>query len=154
MGGFLWKTLKIWGFYEIALILLLYLRWYNKTIWGGYYLWSLTKCHCLLLLEEQSHYGGAVLVSLSLSASVSLSLSGSAMVKVIATAMAWVLAFLLAAGVGLSEGAVYKVGDAAGWTIMGSPNYTAWALSKKFEVGDTIGESSSFFLLPAKWIAW
>ncbi|URE13649.1 Plastocyanin-like domain [Musa troglodytarum] len=60
------------------------------------------------------------------------------MVKVMATAMALVLAFLLAAGVGFSEGAVYKVGDAAGWTIMGSPNYTAWALSKKFEVGDTI----------------
>ncbi|RWW61879.1 hypothetical protein BHE74_00031037 [Ensete ventricosum] len=74
------------------------------------------------------------------------------MVKVMATAMALVLAFLLCAGVGLSEGAVHKVGDAAGWTIMGSPNYTAWVLSKKFEVGDTIGESSSFFLLPAKWI--
>ncbi|CAL9096907.1 unnamed protein product [Musa acuminata var. zebrina] len=60
------------------------------------------------------------------------------MVKVMATAMALVLAFLLAAGVGLSEGAVYKVGDATGWTIMGSPNYTAWAFSKKFEVGDTV----------------
>ncbi|RRT35072.1 hypothetical protein B296_00053903 [Ensete ventricosum] len=60
------------------------------------------------------------------------------MVKVMATAMALVLAFLLCAGVGLSEGAVHKVGDAAGWTIMGSPNYTAWVLSKKFEVGDTI----------------
>ncbi|URE41098.1 Plastocyanin-like domain [Musa troglodytarum] len=46
--------------------------------------------------------------------------------------------FLLAAGVGRSEGAVYKVGDAVGWTILGSPNYTAWSLSKNFKMGDTI----------------
>ncbi|WOK91821.1 hypothetical protein Cni_G00512 [Canna indica] len=53
------------------------------------------------------------------------------------TAMA-LLVVLLAAGVGLSEGAVYKVGDSIGWTIMGSPNYTAWTVSKNFQVGDTI----------------
>ncbi|RWV99475.1 hypothetical protein GW17_00037612 [Ensete ventricosum] len=47
--------------------------------------------------------------------------------------------FLLAAVVGRSEGAVYKVGDAVGWTILGSPNYTAWSLSKNFKMGDTIG---------------
>ncbi|CAL9777073.1 unnamed protein product [Musa acuminata subsp. burmannicoides] len=46
--------------------------------------------------------------------------------------------FLLAAGVGRSESAVYKVGDAVGWTILGSPNYTAWSLSKNFKMGDTI----------------
>ncbi|CAL9760936.1 unnamed protein product [Musa acuminata subsp. burmannicoides] len=55
-----------------------------------------------------------------------------------ATAMALVVVFLLAASVGLSEGAVYKVGDSAGWTLLGNPNYTAWALSKNFQVGDTI----------------
>ncbi|THU69925.1 hypothetical protein C4D60_Mb08t19550 [Musa balbisiana] len=46
--------------------------------------------------------------------------------------------FLLASGVGRSESAVFKVGDAVGWTILGSPNYTAWSLSKNFKMGDTI----------------
>ncbi|CAL9041370.1 unnamed protein product [Musa banksii] len=53
------------------------------------------------------------------------------------------VALLLVAGAGPAEGAVYKVGDSVGWTIMGSPNYTAWAVSKTFHVGDTIGTSSS-----------
>ncbi|CAL9166754.1 unnamed protein product [Musa hybrid cultivar] len=53
------------------------------------------------------------------------------------------VALLLVAGAGPAEGAVYKVGDSAGWTIIGSPNYTAWAASKTFHVGDTIGTSSS-----------
>lgn len=67
--------------------------------------------------------------------------------------MALVVVFLLAASVGLSEGAVYKVGDSAGWTLLGNPNYTAWALSKNFQVGDTIGESSSSSF-PLKKIVW
>ncbi|XP_009381441.2 mavicyanin [Musa acuminata AAA Group] len=41
-------------------------------------------------------------------------------------------------GAGLSEAAVYSVGDVVGWTILGSPNYTAWAISKSFNMGDTI----------------
>ncbi|XP_065026187.1 mavicyanin-like [Musa acuminata AAA Group] len=41
-------------------------------------------------------------------------------------------------GAGLSEAAVYSVGDVVGWTILGSPNYTAWAISKRFDMGDTI----------------
>ncbi|THU46937.1 hypothetical protein C4D60_Mb09t10220 [Musa balbisiana] len=59
------------------------------------------------------------------------------MEKVLAMATGLV-ALLLVAGAGPAEGAVYKVGDSAGWTIMGSPNYTAWALSKNFHAGDTI----------------
>ncbi|XP_065022601.1 mavicyanin-like [Musa acuminata AAA Group] len=59
------------------------------------------------------------------------------MEKVLAMATGLV-ALLLVAGAGPAEGAVYKVGDSAGWTIMGSPNYTAWASSKTFHVGDTI----------------
>ncbi|CAL9060094.1 unnamed protein product [Musa banksii] len=43
-------------------------------------------------------------------------------------------------GAGLSEAAVYSVGDVVGWTILGSPNYTAWAISKRFDMGDTIGD--------------
>ncbi|CAL9102529.1 unnamed protein product [Musa textilis] len=43
-------------------------------------------------------------------------------------------------GAGLSEAAVYSVGDAVGWTILGSPNYTAWAISKRFNTGDTVGD--------------
>ncbi|XP_039130449.1 mavicyanin-like [Dioscorea cayenensis subsp. rotundata] len=40
---------------------------------------------------------------------------------------------------GPSQGKVYKVGDSSGWTIIGNVNYTAWASSKTFRVGDTIG---------------
>ncbi|XP_042420147.1 mavicyanin-like [Zingiber officinale] len=54
-----------------------------------------------------------------------------------AAAMA-VVGVLLAVSVVPSDGAVLTVGDALGWTIMGSPNYTAWATSKTFHVGDTI----------------
>ncbi|CAL9092067.1 mavicyanin-like [Musa acuminata AAA Group] len=49
-----------------------------------------------------------------------------------------VLLVVAAAGVGLSQAVVYKVGDAVGWTTMGSPNYTAWAISKTFHKGDTV----------------
>ncbi|XP_008804369.1 mavicyanin-like [Phoenix dactylifera] len=49
------------------------------------------------------------------------------------------IAILVAlASVGLSSGAVYTVGDQAGWTIKDKVNYTAWASSKNFQVGDTI----------------
>ncbi|KAJ8480497.1 hypothetical protein OPV22_024224 [Ensete ventricosum] len=41
-------------------------------------------------------------------------------------------------GAGLSEAAVYSVGDVVGWTILGSPNYTAWAISQSFKMGDTV----------------
>ncbi|KAG6486024.1 hypothetical protein ZIOFF_054594 [Zingiber officinale] len=68
-----------------------------------------------------------------------------------AAAMA-VVGVLLAVSVVPSDGAVLTVGDALGWTIMGSPNYTAWATSKTFHVGDTIDllstkiYSSNFFI--------
>ena len=39
---------------------------------------------------------------------------------------------------GMASAAVYEVGDKVGWTIMGNPNYGAWAASKKFSVGDTL----------------
>ena len=39
---------------------------------------------------------------------------------------------------GMAAAAVYEVGDKIGWTIMGNPNYGAWAASKKFHVGDTV----------------
>ncbi|XP_057763209.1 mavicyanin-like [Arachis stenosperma] len=37
-----------------------------------------------------------------------------------------------------SHGAVYKVGDSAGWTIIGNVDYNSWASPKTFHVGDTI----------------
>ena len=40
--------------------------------------------------------------------------------------------------VGMAAAAVYEVGDKAGWTIMGNPNYGAWAASKKFHLHDTV----------------
>ncbi|XP_010935193.1 mavicyanin [Elaeis guineensis] len=50
-----------------------------------------------------------------------------------------VIAALVAlASVGFSSGAVYTVGDKAGWTIIGKVNYTAWASTKNFQVGDII----------------
>lgn len=38
-------------------------------------------------------------------------------------------------------GEVYEVGDAAGWTTVGHVDYKAWAASKTFSAGDTIGKS-------------
>ncbi|KAJ6846533.1 putative blue copper protein [Iris pallida] len=54
-------------------------------------------------------------------------------------AMASVLfVFLFAASVGCSSAALHTVGDKQGWTIMGTPNYTAWSEKKTFHVGDTL----------------
>ncbi|XP_038693705.1 mavicyanin-like [Tripterygium wilfordii] len=39
---------------------------------------------------------------------------------------------------GSSYGAVYKVGDSAGWTDQGGVDYKKWASSKTFYVGDII----------------
>ncbi|XVF21770.1 hypothetical protein REPUB_Repub12eG0118600 [Reevesia pubescens] len=39
---------------------------------------------------------------------------------------------------GVTLGAVYKVGDSAGWTIMGNIDYSQWASTKSFHVGDSI----------------
>ncbi|KAF9607612.1 hypothetical protein IFM89_037540 [Coptis chinensis] len=38
----------------------------------------------------------------------------------------------------VTVGVVHIVGDATGWTTIGGFNYTAWAASKSFHVGDTI----------------
>ncbi|KAK4257931.1 hypothetical protein QN277_007454 [Acacia crassicarpa] len=38
----------------------------------------------------------------------------------------------------MCEGAVYKVGDSAGWTTLGKVDYKNWASSKNIIVGDTI----------------
>jgi hypothetical protein len=35
-----------------------------------------------------------------------------------------------------------ELGDKAGWTIMGNSDYDAWVVSKKFQLGYTVGESS------------
>lgn len=45
---------------------------------------------------------------------------------------------ILVSQVGVSIGAVYKVGDSAGWTIAGSVDYRQWAAAKTFHVGDII----------------
>lgn len=55
-----------------------------------------------------------------------------------------VLLFLLivvSSGFGkAAKGAVYKVGDSAGWTnIVGHVDYRTWASQKTFRVGDVIG---------------
>ncbi|KAA0061702.1 mavicyanin [Cucumis melo var. makuwa] len=38
----------------------------------------------------------------------------------------------------MAVGAVYKVGDAAGWTIIGGVDYKQWAATKTFQLGDVI----------------
>lgn len=38
----------------------------------------------------------------------------------------------------VSHAAVHKVGDSAGWTIIGNVDYKKWAAAKDFKVGDTI----------------
>ncbi|KAG0500621.1 hypothetical protein HPP92_000693 [Vanilla planifolia] len=37
-----------------------------------------------------------------------------------------------------SAAKVFTVGDSIGWTVLNSPNYTAWTFSKTFRVGDSI----------------
>ncbi|KAH6772766.1 hypothetical protein C2S52_004415 [Perilla frutescens var. hirtella] len=37
---------------------------------------------------------------------------------------------------GFCNGEVYKIGDAAGWAIIGNMDYNKWASSKTFQVGD------------------
>ncbi|XP_022999862.1 mavicyanin-like [Cucurbita maxima] len=38
----------------------------------------------------------------------------------------------------LAAATVYKVGDAAGWTIIGGVDYKQWAATKTFQVGDAV----------------
>lgn len=38
------------------------------------------------------------------------------------------------------HGAVYKVGDSAGWTTIGNVDYKLWSAIKTFKVGDVISE--------------
>lgn len=45
----------------------------------------------------------------------------------------------------VSIGDVYKVGDSAGWTIIGNVDYKQWAAPKTFQVGDVIGKLFSPF---------
>jgi predicted benzoate:H+ symporter BenE len=59
--------------------------------------------------------------------------------------MSMVVALVVLLGlVGSSAGAVFKVGDSAGWTTMGNVNYGLWASAKTFKVGDAVGEFSNF----------
>nr|KAJ0207348.1 hypothetical protein LSAT_V11C500282440 [Lactuca sativa] len=44
-------------------------------------------------------------------------------------------------------GALYMVGDSAGWTTIGNVNYKQWAATKTFQFGDTIGTYLSSFPL-------
>lgn len=47
----------------------------------------------------------------------------------------------------ISFGAVYKVGDSAGWTTIGNVDYKQWAASKTFELGDIISKFSQFVFM-------
>ncbi|GAU24889.1 hypothetical protein TSUD_116130 [Trifolium subterraneum] len=49
-----------------------------------------------------------------------------------------VLLMMIMVAAQVSNAAVYKVGDSAGWTTMGNVNYMKWAADKNFQIGDTI----------------
>ncbi|OMP05065.1 Plastocyanin-like protein [Corchorus olitorius] len=46
--------------------------------------------------------------------------------------------FVMLAMLGLSLGAVHKVGDSTGWTSMGNIDYAKWASTRTFHVGDSL----------------
>lgn len=48
---------------------------------------------------------------------------------------------LLVMWAGVASAAVYEVGGTIGWTVMGNPDYAAWASSKQIVIGDTVGAS-------------
>lgn len=61
-----------------------------------------------------------------------------------------VLIIMAMAVVHVSNAAVYKVGESAGWTTMGNVDYKQWAAPKTFQVGDVIRKfffSSSIFIV-------
>lgn len=39
----------------------------------------------------------------------------------------------------ITNAAVYKVGDSAGWTTIGNVDYKRWSSTKTFQLGDIIG---------------
>ncbi|KAL2349498.1 hypothetical protein Fmac_003498 [Flemingia macrophylla] len=45
---------------------------------------------------------------------------------------------MMVAAFQVSHAAVHKVGDSAGWTIIGNIDYKKWSATKNFQVGDTI----------------
>ena len=49
-----------------------------------------------------------------------------------------VVVLVAMAVVHLSNAAVYKVGDSAGWTTIGNIDYRQWAAPKNFQLGDVI----------------
>ncbi|XVF63149.1 hypothetical protein PTKIN_Ptkin09bG0065700 [Pterospermum kingtungense] len=55
--------------------------------------------------------------------------------SVVALALLVVMAVAL---LKLSHAVVYKVGDSAGWTIIGNIDYKQWAATKTFKVGDVV----------------
>ena len=52
---------------------------------------------------------------------------------------------LMACKLQFSSGAVYKVGDSAGWTTIGNVDYKQWAATKTFQVGDIISKFHLIF---------
>lgn len=80
-------------------------------------------------------------------------MGGGAAASRVSSAMAVAAAALVVMWAGTAAAAaaaVYEVGDKTGWTIMGNPNYTAWAASKKFHLGDTVGTYVSWRVYPSR----
>ncbi|KAA8548627.1 hypothetical protein F0562_000311 [Nyssa sinensis] len=60
------------------------------------------------------------------------------MASAAAKSRAMALLLVMFAVLQVAFAAVYKVGDSTGWTTIGNFNYTNWAATKSFEVGDVI----------------
>ncbi|XWS46828.1 hypothetical protein CRYUN_Cryun14cG0101700 [Craigia yunnanensis] len=64
--------------------------------------------------------------------------------------------FLMRAFFGVSLGAVHKVGDPTGWTSIGKIDYSKWASTQSFHVGDSLRKlshrSSSVSLFLPSWL--
>ena len=51
-----------------------------------------------------------------------------------------VVLFTVMTIVKVSYEVIYKVGDSAGWTTLGTIDYRKWAATKNFQIGDTISK--------------
>ncbi|KAG4989127.1 hypothetical protein JHK82_031452 [Glycine max] len=54
-----------------------------------------------------------------------------------------VVLFTVMTIVKVSYEVIYKVGDSAGWTTLGTIDYRKWAATKNFQIGDTITKRSN-----------
>lgn len=60
---------------------------------------------------------------------------------------AMILLFFVMIVCGVCNCSVYKIGDSAGWAVIGNMDYNKWASPKSFQVGDTFSKFNSCLVL-------